>query len=140
MDSPDYATLTVCFDDPFWVGILETCRDGVLYVGRHTFGAEPTNPQLLSFCLDELAHLEVLKTELTAGSSPRGMGFKRSLREAKKLQATLGSTSRADAAYKQAFEREMAKRQSERAFHKRSTAALAFEARQEKKKERRRGH
>ena len=35
------ATLTVFFDDPFWVGVFERIEDGKLFVCKVTFGAEP---------------------------------------------------------------------------------------------------
>ena len=33
--------LTVYFEDPFWVGVLERIEDGALSVCKVTFGAEP---------------------------------------------------------------------------------------------------
>lgn len=34
-------TLTVMFEDPFWIGIFERISDGKLSVCKVTFGAEP---------------------------------------------------------------------------------------------------
>ena len=42
-------TLTVYFEDPFWVGVFERVEDDQLSVCRHVFGAEPTNAEVLAF-------------------------------------------------------------------------------------------
>ena len=39
MDVPE-SSLTVLFDDPFWVGIFERREGGTLSVSKITFGAE----------------------------------------------------------------------------------------------------
>jgi hypothetical protein len=37
------ATMTVFFDDPFWVAVLELHQDGRVRAVRHVFGAEATD-------------------------------------------------------------------------------------------------
>ena len=45
------ATMTVFFEDPFWVAVLEIHdREGVRAT-RHVFGAEPTDAELYQFLL-----------------------------------------------------------------------------------------
>ena len=43
--------LTVFFEDPFWVGVLERTENGKLTVCKVTFGAEPRESEVLSFML-----------------------------------------------------------------------------------------
>ena len=44
--------LTVRFEEPFWVGLVE-CEDGDGYsVAKHVFGAEPTTPEVFDFIRD----------------------------------------------------------------------------------------
>ena len=44
--------LTVRFEEPFWVGLVE-CEDGGSYsVAKHVFGAEPTTPEVFDFIRD----------------------------------------------------------------------------------------
>lgn len=43
--------LTICFEDPFWVGIVETQNEDAYNVARHIFGAEPTTPEVEEFIL-----------------------------------------------------------------------------------------
>lgn len=44
--------LTVCFEESFWVGIVETENNGAYSVARHVFGAEPTTPEVFNFICD----------------------------------------------------------------------------------------
>lgn len=45
------ATMTIYFDDPFWVAVLEVPTAGRVRAVRHVFGAEPTNAELYQFLL-----------------------------------------------------------------------------------------
>jgi hypothetical protein len=45
------AMMTVFFDDPFWVAVLELRDDGRVRAARHVFGAEPTDAELYQFLL-----------------------------------------------------------------------------------------
>lgn len=45
--------LTVRFEDPFWVGIVEVEGEEGYRVARHVFGAEPTTPEVLRFVCDK---------------------------------------------------------------------------------------
>jgi len=46
--------LTVFFEEPYWVGIVEVEKDGKLLAGRHIFGAEPSLPEVWEFVLHGL--------------------------------------------------------------------------------------
>ena len=44
--------LTVRFEEPFWIGLVE-CEDGGSYsVAKHVFGAEPTTSEVFDFIRD----------------------------------------------------------------------------------------
>ena len=45
------ASLTVFFEDPFWVGIFERIEDGKLSVCKVTFGAEPKDYEVWDYIL-----------------------------------------------------------------------------------------
>ncbi|MBP5725973.1 MAG: YjdF family protein, partial [Clostridia bacterium] len=44
-------SLTVFFEDPFWVGVFERIDDGKLSVCKVTFGAEPKDYDVWEFIL-----------------------------------------------------------------------------------------
>jgi hypothetical protein len=43
------ATMTVFFDDPFWVAVLELQYNGRVRAARQVFGAEPTDAELYQY-------------------------------------------------------------------------------------------
>lgn len=44
-------SLTVYFDDPFWVGVFEITMENMLSVAKITFGSEPKDAEVLEFVL-----------------------------------------------------------------------------------------
>ena len=50
-------TLTVYFEDPFWVGVYERVTDDTLEVCKITFGAEPKDTDVYGFLLENWALL-----------------------------------------------------------------------------------
>ena len=60
------ASLTVYFEDPFWVGVFERIEEGKLSVCKVTFGAEPKDYDVLDFVLHhyyELAFSPAIEIE-----------------------------------------------------------------------------
>ena len=47
-------TLTVFFEEPFWVGVFERVSGGKLSVCKVTFGAEPKDYETYDFVLKKL--------------------------------------------------------------------------------------
>ena len=43
--------LTVCFENPFWIGVIERIENGKLSVSKVTFGAEPKDYEVSNFVL-----------------------------------------------------------------------------------------
>ena len=106
-----YARLTVWFADPFWVGVYEREAEGRLEVCRHTFGAEPKDG-------------EVWQWLLSARNRPEKTGAGTKAQQALQLQREARRAERAQR-----------HRQRDAAEEERR-----FRLRQEKKKEKRRGH
>ncbi len=49
---------TVFFNGQFWIALIEKLdSSGTVFIGKYTFGPEPTNPQLLQFYLNEYSHV-----------------------------------------------------------------------------------
>ena len=60
------ASLTVFFEDPFWVGVFERIEDGKLSVCKVTFGAEPKDYEVWDYVLHhcyELVFSPAIETE-----------------------------------------------------------------------------
>ena len=72
--------LTVYFESPYWIGLLEEERGGLLYVGRHIFGAEPSDAEVYDFVLHEMTTLQArmtvgvpIESELVRSVNPKRM-------------------------------------------------------------------
>lgn len=51
------ATITVCFEEPFWIALYERIEAGHCTVCKITFGAEPKDYEVYQFLLDHWRHL-----------------------------------------------------------------------------------
>jgi hypothetical protein len=85
--------LTILFDAPYWIGLLEVEREHCLYVARYIFGAEPSDQLVYEFVQRDLL---ALLTSMTAGlpvdgaPAARRINPKRALREARRAVAPQG--------------------------------------------------
>jgi hypothetical protein len=93
-------TLTIFFEDPFWVGVLEQQADGALQAARHVFGAEPAPAEVLEFVLGQMNHLvERSSVAVTIDTAERrSVNPKRAAREAARALAQRGSSTQSQEA------------------------------------------
>lgn len=77
--------LTVYFEDPFWVGVLERIEDGALSVCKVTFGAEPKDYEVWAFVLKYYDQLEFSPSVAVAAVKKTG-NPKRQQREAEQAR------------------------------------------------------
>ena len=75
--------LTVYFEDPFWVGVLERIEDGALSVCKVTFGAEPKDYEIWDFVLKYYDRLE-FSPSVAVAAAKKNMG--REQREAEQTR------------------------------------------------------
>ena len=133
------ASLTVFFEDPFWVGLFEHIEDGKLFVCKDSFGAEPKDYDVLDFVLYhyyELAFSPAIETEIRqAADNPK----RRSRNARKHLENTGIGTKSQQALQRQREEMKTERRQLSRE-EREAEANRRFEMKQAKKKEKRRGH
>jgi hypothetical protein len=121
---------TVCFDGQFWMALVEKAdADGNLSVGKYTFGAEPTNNDLLSFMLDRYALVPVYPSDVRVRVRAR-----KSIREQER------STGKAKLAFKESQRAYFMEKKKDASLRRESDARRRYGIRQEKKKEKRRGH
>ena len=135
-----YARLTVWFADPFWVGVYEREAEGRLEVCRHTFGAEPKDGEVWQWLLSAWRGLD-FSPAVEAPRRPSGReNPKRVRRQARNRPEKTGAGTKSQQALqlqREARRVERAQRHSQRDAAKEERR---FRLRQEKKKEKRRGH
>lgn len=134
-------TLTVFFDDPFWVGVVELRDGGAYSVARHVFGAEPTMPEVerfVQFGLKRLKYADALSDE---SEKPAKINPKRMQRMVKKEMEKnpLKGTQAQRAISAQREEAAQGRKEASRE-RKQAEKDARFEQRSRKRKEKHKGH
>lgn len=132
-------TLTIFFEDPFWVGVVERRTEGELRVCRIVFGAEPRDFEVLDFVrrtLPALCFSPAVETETRASAD----NPKRRQRQAQKLLENSGVGTKSQQAL--ASQRELLKktRKQRSREEKEREAQRHFERKQQKRREKQKGH
>ena len=73
-------TLTVFFEDPFWVGVVERIAEGSLSASKITFGAEPKDYEVRDILLrgyDRLRFSPAVETAVKEAKVIQSAGRKR---------------------------------------------------------------
>lgn len=130
--------LTVYFEDPFWIGVFERIEDGGLSAAKVTFGAEPRDAEVLDYILRHYGQLR-FSPAVAAAARARAVNPKRMQREACKQMQSAGIGTRSQQALKlqQQFKQERKARTRE---EKLDEAKRMFALKQQKKKDKHRGH
>ena len=131
--------LTVFFEDPFWVGIFEHIEDGKLSVAKVTFGAEPKDYEVQEYILKHYYHLCFSPAVAAAVKEPK-RNPKRRQREAKKQMENTGIGTKSQQALKLQQEQNKQERKCRSREQKEAEAIRMFELKQQKKKDKHKGH
>jgi len=130
--------LTVCFEDPFWIGIFERVINDKLYVAKVTFGSEPKDYEVYDFVKQNYFKLRY-SPGVDVIEEARSISPKRRQREAKRQVAQKGIGTKSQIALQLQREEFKTERKLRSKEEKLEEAARKFELRQQKKKERHRG-
>ena len=132
--------LTVYFDDPWWVGVVEIGDGGALRVARHVFGDEPSGPDVLHFILHRLTDLiEHAPSGVVAAPIERRISPKRAAREAARSTRHHGVSTKAQEALRLQIEARKPQRRVLSREQREQEAQLKRQKAHEKALARRRG-
>lgn len=131
--------LTVFFDDPFWVGVFERTDGGKLSVCKVTFGAEPKDYEVWEYVL---RHYHGLKFSpvVEADTRQRADNPKRRQREAGKQMERSGVGTKSQQALQMQLEQNKQERKVKSREQKLAEAERQFALKQQKKREKHKGH
>ena len=132
--------LTVLFEEPFWVGICEREFEGRYEVSKITFGAEPKDYEIYDFILKNYHKLRFSPSLEASAMAERRLNPKRMQREIDKLLQNTGIGTKAQQALKLQQEQVKSERKSRSRKQREAEKQRQFELRQEKRKEKHRGH
>ena len=131
--------LTVFFEDPFWVGIFERSEGSKLSVAKVTFGAEPRDYDVYEFILEHYYGLQFsLAVKVAVREEKRNP--KRKQKDARKAMQEKGIGTKSQQALKQQYEQNKQERKVKNREENAAKEQRLFELKQQKKKEKRRGH
>ena len=133
-------SLTVLFEDPFWVGVFEVTDEEGLHVCKVTFGAEPTGQEIIEFVEKNWHKLKYSEGIETTSTLEIKKSPKRHLREARKQMVSQGIGTKSQQALKMQQERNKVERKQLSKAEREAERQRKFDLRQAKKKEKHRGH
>lgn len=132
-------TLTVYFDDPFWVGVFERMEDGRLSVCKVTFGVEPKDYEVWAFVLEHY-HQLTFSPAVEADTRQAADNPKRRQRNAGKQMARSGIGTKSQRALQMQLEQNKQERRAKSREEKLAEAERLFALKQQKKREKHKGH
>ena len=136
--SESQSMLQVYFEGPFWVGVFERREAGFLRVCKVTFGAQPRDEDIYYFLQTHFSSLR-FSPPVAEMPKPEHRSAKRRLREARRaLSAPGGARTKAQQALQLQHDAICTARKSRQ--RKTVQAAFRFQKKQQKKREKRRGH
>ena len=131
--------LTVYFEEPFWIGVFERIEDGKLSVAKVTFGAEPKDYEVQEYIQKYYFSLKFSPTVDTVVKDIK-RNPKRMQREAKKQMQETGIGTKSQQALKLQQEQNKQERKVRSREKKEADELRMFELKQQKKREKHRGH
>ena len=132
-------TLTVYFDEPFWVGVFERTEDGRLSVCKVTFGAEPKDYEVWAFVLEHY-HQLTFSPAVEADTRQAADNPKRRQRNVGKQMARTGVGTKSQQALQMQLEQNKQERRAKSREQKLAEAERLFALKQQKKREKHKGH
>ena len=131
--------LTVYFEEPFWVGVFERVDNNKLSVCKVTFGAEPKDYEIWEFILKyyyDLKFSPVVETAIKqVADNP-----KRRSRNARKQVKSTGIGTKSQHALKLQQEESKVKHRQISKEQRDAEKQKQFELKQQKRREKHRGH
>ena len=134
------SSLTVLFEDPFWIGIYEREGEGSYEVCKITFGAEPRDYEVYDFIMQNFHRLRFSPSVETQSIDDKRVNPKRIQREIQKqLQETVISTKAQQALSLQREQQKLTRKAVSREELE-LEEKRRYELHQEKRKEKHSGH
>jgi len=132
--------LTVYFEDPFWVGVFERESGGCLEVCRVVFGPEPAETELHEFLLSRWNQLCFSKAIESPITPEKRLSPKRMQKLARKETQQGGIGTKARQAIKRQMEADKSENKEQNRFFREEHEERMRLLKQQKKKEKHRGH
>ena len=131
-------SLTVFFEEPFWVGVFERISDDKLSACKVTFGAEPKDYEIYDFVLRNYYQLR-FSPAVATDVKETSRNPKRIQREVRKQVQNTGIGTKSQQALKLQQEQLKTERKTVSREQRETEKQRQFELKQQKRKEKHRG-
>ena len=131
--------LTVYFEEPFWIGVFERIEDGKLSVAKVTFGAEPKDYEVQEYIQKHYASLK-FSPAVDAVVKDIKRNPKRMQCEARRQMQETGIGTKSQQALKLQQEQNKQECKIRSREKKKAEELRMFEMKQQKKREKHKGH
>ncbi len=132
--------LTVFFEGIFWVGVFEKISEERYEAARVVFGSEPKDYEVYDFILKNFNRINFSSSMELESIEEKRINPKRLQREVKKEVENSGASTKAQLAVKEQYEQLKLQRKRFSKEEKEEQLKRKFDLRQQKKKEKHRGH
>lgn len=133
------SSLTIFFEDPFWVGLYERMDEGKCQVCKITFGAEPKDHEVYELLLSRWHGLRFSPPVEAGKTAERRINPKRMRRQITSQLEAKGIGTKAQQALKLQREQHKIERKSKSRAEKEAEQERQFTLRQEKKRAKHKG-
>ena len=133
-----HVTFTVFFEDPFWVGVLESAAEGKQKACKITFGAEPKDYEIHRFLLENYHRLRFSPAVAVKEQKP-SQNPKRVQRELRKQLRDTGVGTRSQQALQMQREEMKTERKQRGKARREAEKERLFHLKHQKRKEKHRG-
>ena len=137
MDTP-IVKLTVYFEGPFWVGVLERLKEGALSVCKVTFGTEPKDYDVWEYILHHYYELDFSPAVKSEGK-PSAANPKRRQRDVRKQLQDTGIGTKSQQALAAQREEQKTERKKAGRAQREAEKQRRFDLKQQKRKEKHKG-
>lgn len=131
--------LLVYYEEPFWVGVFERVENQKLTVSKVTFGAEPTEPEVLTAIQERYYDLNFSPSIAVEKKAKTKVNPKRLQREVHKQMVTVGVGTKSMQALKLQQEEGKMERKRRSREEKEAKAEYLYQMKSRKRKEKHRG-
>nr|WP_294491098.1 YjdF family protein [uncultured Anaerosporobacter sp.] len=131
--------LFVYYDEPFWVGVFERVEEQKLTVCKMIFGAEPTEPEVLTSILEHYYDLRFSPSIVVEKESKKSINPKRLQREIHRQMDSVGIGTKSMQALKLQQEASKIERKRSSKEEKEAKEKLLYQMKQNKRKEKHQG-
>lgn len=132
--------MTVCFEDPFWVGISECSCRGIYEVSRIVFGAKPKEEEVYDLIIRKYRKFYYGSCLETEPAAVRRENPKRAQRAAKRQMQPNGIGTKAQQALQLLREQNKQVRKSRTKAQREAVKEKRFLLHEQKRREKHRGH